>query len=64
MNAPLDRPLHDPLLEAELDVAFHGEVSDPDSGEQLASAISAKGVRNVFFVEGGAPALRRLERQP
>lgn len=40
-------------------VVVYGDGENPDSGEQLASAISGKGVKNVHFVRGGAPALRR-----
>lgn len=40
-------------------VVVYGDGENPDSGEQLAHAISGKGVKNVFFVKGGAPALRR-----
>ena len=40
-------------------VVVYGDGEDPDSGQQLANAISGKGVRNVFFVAGGAPALLR-----
>lgn len=39
-------------------VYVYGDGEDPDSGEQLAREISGKGVRNVFFVRGGAPALQ------
>lgn len=38
-------------------VAVYGDGQDPDSGHELASEISAKGIRNVHFVPGGAPAL-------
>jgi len=40
-------------------VIVYGDGENPDSGEQLANAISGKGVKNVHFVRGGAPALRR-----
>jgi rhodanese-related sulfurtransferase len=40
-------------------VIVYGDGENPDSGQQLANAISAKGVKHVFFVKGGAPALRR-----
>ncbi|RJO66233.1 MAG: rhodanese-like domain-containing protein [Myxococcales bacterium] len=35
-----------------------GDGGDPDSGEQLARELAGKGIRNVFFVKGGAPALK------
>lgn len=43
-------------------VVVYGDGDDPDSGEQLANAIAGKGVRNVFFVKGGAPALKRVAK--
>jgi hypothetical protein len=39
-------------------VFVYGDGDDPDTGEQLAREISGKGIRNVCFIEGGAPALR------
>ena len=39
-------------------VIVYGDGEDPDTGEQLAREISGKGIRNVFFVQGGAPGLR------
>lgn len=39
-------------------VFVYGDGDDPDTGEQLAREISGKGIRNVFFIKGGAPALR------
>ncbi|HEY3446885.1 MAG TPA: rhodanese-like domain-containing protein [Myxococcales bacterium] len=38
-------------------VVVYGDGQDPDSGQELAKEISGKGLRNVFFVQGGAPAL-------
>ena len=38
-------------------VVVFGDGSDPDSGEQLARELAGAGIRNVFFVAGGAPAL-------
>jgi rhodanese-related sulfurtransferase len=38
-------------------VAAYGDGEDPDSGRELAKEIGSKGIRNVFYVEGGAPAL-------
>jgi len=40
-------------------VAVYGDGDTPDSGEQLAREISAAGIKSVFFVRGGAPALQR-----
>lgn len=39
-------------------VVVYGDGEDPDSGEQLAREISARGIKNVFFVRGGAQALQ------
>ena len=39
-------------------VVVYGDGGDPDSGSELAKELSAKGIRNVAFVKGGAPALR------
>ncbi|MBI5536207.1 MAG: rhodanese-like domain-containing protein [Deltaproteobacteria bacterium] len=38
-------------------VVVYGDGDDPDSGRELARELSGKGVRNVFVVTGGAPAL-------
>lgn len=38
-------------------LAVYGDGDDPDTGELLAKEISASGIKNVLFVEGGAPAL-------
>lgn len=38
-------------------VLVYGDGKDPDSGEQAGREISGKGIKNVFFVKGGAPAL-------
>ena len=64
MNIPYDylepRPEERRVLETRArKVVVYGDGENPDSGEQLANAISGKGVKNVFFVRGGAPALRR-----
>jgi rhodanese-related sulfurtransferase len=39
-------------------LVVYGDGKDPDSGEQAGKEISGKGVKNVFFVKGGAPALK------
>jgi len=38
-------------------VVVFGDGGDPDSGEQLARELSGSGIRNIFFVRGGAKAL-------
>ena len=40
-------------------VVVFGDGNNPDSGEQLAREIAGKGIRNVRFVEGGAPLLEK-----
>lgn len=39
-------------------VVVYGDGGDPDSGREMARELAGRGVRNVFFVQGGAPALR------
>ena len=43
-------------------VVVYGDGETPDTGEQLAREVSGHGIKHVFFVEGGAPALRSSER--
>ncbi len=38
-------------------VVVFGDGGDPDTGEQLARELAGSGIRNIFFVAGGAPAL-------
>ena len=38
-------------------VVVYGDGSRPDSGEYLGREISGRGIKNVCFVRGGAPAL-------
>jgi hypothetical protein len=38
-------------------VVVFGDGGDPDVGEQLARELAGAGIRNIFFVTGGAPAL-------
>jgi rhodanese-related sulfurtransferase len=46
-------------------VVVYGDGADPDTGEQLARALAGRGIRNLAFVKGGAPALRSSEaRRP
>ncbi len=39
-------------------IIIYGDGADPDTGHQLALALSSRGVKNVFYVKGGAPALQ------
>ncbi len=39
-------------------VVVYGDGGDPDTGRELALELSGGGIRNVYHVEGGAPALR------
>ena len=44
-------------------VVVYGDGGRPDSGEYLAKEISGRGIKNVHFIRGGAPAaLGREER--
>ena len=44
-------------------VLVYGDGDTPDSGQELGRELAGKGLRNVTYVSGGAPALRRaLER--
>lgn len=45
-------------------VLVYGDGGEPDSGRELARELAGRGVRNVSFVEGGAPALRAAGRLP
>jgi hypothetical protein len=45
------------------EVWVYGDGLNPDSGEQLARDLSVLGIRNVRFIQGGAPALRVLRGQ-
>jgi hypothetical protein len=44
-------------------VVVFGDGGDPDLGEQLARELSGAGIRNIFFVAGGAPALDKVAAQ-
>ena len=39
-------------------VVVYGDGKNPDCGEQAGKEISGKGIKNVYFVVGGAPALK------
>jgi hypothetical protein len=43
-------------------VVVYGDGATPDTGEQLGREISGKGIKNVVFVAGGAPALKKSKR--
>jgi hypothetical protein len=45
-------------------VVVFGDGGDPDSGEQLARELSGSGIRNIFFVQGGAKALQAAAAEP
>jgi hypothetical protein len=53
--------IHRIAASAAREVIVYGDGHDPDSGEQLAREISGKGIRNVRFVSGGAPAIMALK---
>jgi hypothetical protein len=36
----------------------YGDGAEPDSGRELARELAGRGLRNVYYVEGGAPALK------
>jgi len=38
-------------------IIVYGDGESPDSGRELARELAGKGLRNVFYVEGGAPVL-------
>jgi hypothetical protein len=40
-------------------VVVYGDGGRPDSGEHLGREISGRGIKNVCFIEGGAPVLFR-----
>jgi len=39
-------------------VVVYGDGQEPDSGHELARELAGRGIRNVVWVRGGAPALR------
>ena len=45
-------------------VIVFGDGGDPDSGRELARELAGRGMRNVGFVEGGAPALQGPSNTP
>jgi hypothetical protein len=44
-------------------VVVFGDGGDPDSGEQLARELAGSGIRNIFFVQGGAKPLAEAVAQ-
>jgi rhodanese-related sulfurtransferase len=42
-------------------VIVYGDGGRPDSGEYLGKEISGRGIKNVYFIRGGAPAVLLLE---
>ncbi len=72
MNVPFDYldPTPDKVLEKVAEkaaasgakrVVVYGDGDDPDTGEQLAKEISGRGIKNVFFVKGGAPSIEQAK---
>jgi len=39
-------------------VIVYGDGDDPDSGREMSRELAGRGLKNVFYVKGGAPALR------
>jgi rhodanese-related sulfurtransferase len=44
-------------------VVVYGDGQTPDSGHELARELAGRGIRNVYHVRGGAPALQALARR-
>jgi hypothetical protein len=44
-------------------VVVYGDGDTPDTGEQLGKEIAGKGIKHVFFVRGGAPALNEATKE-
>ncbi|MBL6974877.1 MAG: rhodanese-like domain-containing protein [Deltaproteobacteria bacterium] len=40
-------------------VVVYGDGDDPDSGREMARELAGRGLRNVYYVEGGAGALKK-----
>ena len=67
MNVPYDyleetpdKAVSDIAASGAKQVAVFGDGAEPDSGEQLAKELSGRGIRNVGFIKGGAPAVLRV----
>ena len=44
-------------------VIVYGDGDNPDSGREWARLLSGGGIRNVSFIDGGAPAFRHLYKE-
>jgi 3-mercaptopyruvate sulfurtransferase SseA len=44
-------------------VIVYGDGDNPDSGREWARLLSGGGIRNVSFIDGGAPAFRQLFKE-
>ena len=56
-----DEKLRELIRSGARQVVVYGDGDDPDSGREMARELSGRGVKNVYFVEGGAPALKKAE---
>ncbi len=46
-------------------VIVYGDGDDPDTGHELGKEISGHGIKNIFYIQGGAPVLLKTkEEQP
>jgi rhodanese-related sulfurtransferase len=45
-------------------IVVYGDGDDPDSGREWARLLAGGGIRNVAYVEGGAPALMKAHGPP
>ena len=45
-------------------VVVYGDGGSPDSGRELARELAGRGVRSVYYLQGGAPALSRAPEVP
>jgi hypothetical protein len=70
INVPFDyleptslERLHRIAASGAREVLVYGDGNDPDSGEQLAKELAGRGIRNVGFTSGGAPAILSLGRE-
>lgn len=44
-------------------VVVYGDGGRPDSGEHLGKELSGRGIKNVFYIRGGAPVVLRAETE-
>jgi rhodanese-related sulfurtransferase len=54
-----DEKLKELIRSGARQVVVYGDGDDPDSGREMARELSGRGLKNVYFVRGGAPALRK-----